>query len=129
MLVALLSSRSLGEPPQRVQFIGAALIVAGALLYFTGDLGATVIGMTASIIGLVANTTGSLLGRSANREGTLAPVVVTTVSVSIGAPLLLVAGIVVEGVPDLTARVVAIIAWLAVVNTAVAFTLWNRSLR
>ena len=129
LLVALLSSRSLGEPPQRVQFIGAALIVGGALLYFSGDLGATVLGMAASVIGLTANATGSLLGRSANRGSTLSPVVVTTASMSIGAPVLLITGVAVEGIPSLTARAVAIIAWLAVVNTAVAFTLWNRSLR
>ena len=129
LLVALLSGRSLGEPPQRVQFIGAALIIVGALLYFTGDLGATALGMTASIVGLAANASGSLLGRSANRESTLSPVVVTTVSMSIGAPLLLSIGFAVEGVPSLTARGIAIITWLAVVNTAVAFTLWNRSLR
>jgi drug/metabolite transporter (DMT)-like permease len=35
----------------------------------------------------------------------------------------------VEGWPDFTPRLVMIIAWLAVVNTAVAFTLWNWSLR
>ena len=85
--------------------------------------------MTASVIGLAANATGSLLGRSANRGSTLSPVVVTTASMSIGAPVLLITGVAVEGIPSLTARAVAIIAWLAVVNTAVAFTLWNRSLR
>lgn len=47
---------------------------------------------------------------------------------SVGAPILLIAGLVTEGCPDLTARVVAIIVWLAVVNTALAFTLGNRSL-
>lgn len=129
LLVALGSRRSLGEPPQPAQFVGAALIIVGALLYFTGDLGATVLGMTASVIGLLANATGALLGRSANRSASLSPVVVTSASMCVGAPLLLVSGLLVEGVPDLTARVVVIIVWLAVVNTAVAFTLWNRSLR
>lgn len=47
----------------------------------------------------------------------------------VGAVLLLAAGLVIEGLPDITVRVMLIIGWLAVANTAVAFTLWNRSLR
>jgi drug/metabolite transporter (DMT)-like permease len=48
---------------------------------------------------------------------------------SIGAPVLLTTGLIAERISSLSARAVAIIAWLTVVNTAVAFTLWNRSLR
>jgi drug/metabolite transporter (DMT)-like permease len=33
------------------------------------------------------------------------------------------------GLPPLAAKDVLVIVWLAVVNTALAFTLWNRSLR
>jgi len=47
---------------------------------------------------------------------------------SIGSILLLAVGLVVEGIPELTAHAWMILLWLAVVNTAVAFTLWNRSL-
>jgi len=43
--------------------------------------------------------------------------------------VLLVGGIAVQGLPRLSAVHWAIIAWLAVVNTAFAFTLWNRTLR
>lgn len=129
LLVALMSAGSLGEQPHRLQFVGAALIIVGAVLYFSGDLGATFIGMTASVVGLCANAGGSLLGRSVNRDGSLAPVLVTAGSMSVGAALLLVAGLLIEGWPQLTSRLVLIICWLAVVNTALAFTLWNRSLR
>ena len=38
-------------------------------------------------------------------------------------------GIAVEGVPSLGARAVAVIAWLAVVNTALAYAMWNVALR
>jgi drug/metabolite transporter (DMT)-like permease len=69
------------------------------------------------------------MGRSVNRDRALAPVVVTAVSMSSGAIALMIAGMVVEGVPAISARAWVIIAWLAVVNTAWAFTLWNRSLQ
>jgi len=42
---------------------------------------------------------------------------------------LLVAGLVVEEWPGLTLANWAIILWLAVVNSALAFTLWNHTLR
>ena len=127
--VALVSARALGERATRSQFVGAGLVVAGAGVYFAGDLGATAIGMTAAITALVANVSGALLGRSINRHTELSAVVVTAVSMSVGSCLLLVGGIAIEGWPSLSLRLALIISWLAVVNTAVAFTLWNRSMR
>jgi drug/metabolite transporter (DMT)-like permease len=47
----------------------------------------------------------------------------------IGAVVLLVSGIAIQGLPHLTATNWAIIIWLAVVNSAFAFTLWNTTLR
>lgn len=129
LVVAMLSARSLGEHPSRAHYLGAVLILAGAVLYFAGDLGATIVGMVASVIGLIANAAGSLLGRSLNRELSVPPVLITAISMSVGAPLLLAAGLILEGPPHLTFRLVLIVCWLAVVNTAIAFTLWNQSQR
>jgi drug/metabolite transporter (DMT)-like permease len=70
-----------------------------------------------------------VLGRSINRDQTLGPLPVTAASMAIGAAALLLAGAAVQGVPRLGPRPWAVIAWLAVVNTAIAFTLWNRTLR
>ena len=128
-LVALLSQRSLGESVLRRQVGGAGLMVFGAALYFAGDLGATVLGMTAAIIGLSANVASALVGRSVNRSRHLTPLTVTAASMTIGALLLLFVGLAVEGVPRLSGTAVALVVWLAVVNTAWAFTLWNASLR
>ena len=128
-LVAVLSQYSIGEAVRSRQIVGAALIVVGAFVYFAGDLGATFVGMIASVIGLSANVTGSLLGRSVNRREQLSPLTVTATTMPIGAILLLGTGMVVEGVPRLGWAAVGVIVWLAVVNTAWAFTLWNLSLR
>jgi drug/metabolite transporter (DMT)-like permease len=46
-----------------------------------------------------------------------------------GAIPLLGIGLAVQGLPPLSLTGWAIIVWLAVVNTALAFTLWNRTLR
>ena len=47
----------------------------------------------------------------------------------VGAGVLLAAGVAVQGLPSLSPLNWAIVGWLAVVNTALAFTLWNHTLR
>lgn len=129
LLVAFASSRSLGERPARRQLGGAALVVAGAALYLAGDLGATAIGLGAAFVALAANAGGALLGRHVNRSPSTSPLIVTAVSMTVGSLVLVVAGLVVDGTPEVSMRAGAIIGWLAIVNTALAFTLWNASLR
>jgi drug/metabolite transporter (DMT)-like permease len=87
------------------------------------------IGLIVACVGVLANALSSILGRQVNRSGELEPVVVTVVSMGIGSVVLLAVGTVVQGLPPLSLVHWAIIAWLAVVNTAFAFTLWNHTLR
>lgn len=129
LLVSVVSLRLLGEPPSGRQIFGSVLIAAGALAYFGGDLGFTAVGIAAALVALVANATAALLGRSINRTVALPVEIVTAVSMGIGAVILIGAGAAVEGLPRLDPTGWAIVAWLAVVNTAAAFTLWNWSLR
>lgn len=53
----------------------------------------------------------------------------TATSMLIGAVALIAVGVALEGWPRLDGRGWLIIGWLAVVNTAFAFTLWNHTLR
>ena len=129
LLVVALAGRSLGEWATPRQVFGAVLVGGGAALYFSGRLGATVVGMTAAVICLLANVSGSLLGRWVHRPASSVPLVTTTVSMSIGAVALLAVGLAAEGMPSITPRAAAYVLWLAVVNTALAFTMWNHSLR
>ena len=64
-----------------------------------------------------------------NRSATLPATAVTLISMGVGAIALLAAGIGAQGLPELSLRGWAIVAWLAAVNTAFAFTLWNVTLR
>jgi drug/metabolite transporter (DMT)-like permease len=129
LLVAGASRVILGERPTGGQVAGTALIIVGAIAYFSGDLGFTGVGMLAALVGLLANAAGALMGRAVNRDRVLPPLVVTVVSMSAGAIALIVLGGAVEGWPELSSRAWLIVTWLAVVNTALAFTLWNRSLQ
>ena len=128
--VALLGASFLGERLTRLQWLGVGAFVLGALIYFLPlQLPVQALGLAVAAIGLLANTGASLLSRSVNRRGDLQPLLVTVVSMGIGSSLLLAVGLVVEGVPRLDVSGWTIVLWLAVVNTALAFTLWNHTLR
>ena len=130
-LVALLGIRLLSERPVPVQWAGLVLAVVGAGVYF-GPLAVhrgETIGLLVAGLGVLANAGSSLLGRAVNRRGDLSPLVVTTASMGVGAGLLLGVGLAREGLPRLGWLEWGIVVWLAVVNTALAFTLWNRTLR
>ncbi|MBX3030998.1 MAG: EamA family transporter [Chloroflexi bacterium] len=129
LLVALVSRALLGEPPTAVQVAATIAIVVGAALYLSDGLGATLVGMLAAAVALIANVVSALLGRAVNRSSRVSPRVVTTISMLIGAVTLVAIAWVVEGPPHLDPTGWAIIVWMAVVNTAMAFTWWNESLR
>ncbi|GIL13060.1 MAG: membrane protein [Chloroflexota bacterium] len=130
-LVAGMSALALREPPTRAQWGGVGLYLVGALVFFypaalPGDM---LLGVGIGLVGVAANAVSALMGRAINRCGHLPPLAVTVASMGIGAGVLLGAGLAVENFPPLSLSSILIIVWLAVVNTAFAFTLWNRSLR
>lgn len=131
VLVAVIAAATLDERPRRRQLVGMGVLLVGVLVYFYPlDLPhARLVGLGVMAVGLVGNALGSVFGRSLNRDRTLSPLGVTTVSMAIGGSLLLLAGVTVEGPPVLSPASWAIVGWLAVVNTAFAFTVWNRTLQ
>ncbi|MFW9968227.1 MAG: DMT family transporter [Candidatus Thorarchaeota archaeon] len=121
----------LKEVPTRTQTVLVFLVVAGAMIYFYPidlDLSETV-GLIVVLIGVIANAFSSIMGRSINKERKTPPIVVTGVSMSIGAVILLLAGLALEGLTVVTPIALLYIIWLSVVNTAFAFTLWNKAMQ
>ncbi len=129
--VAFLGIAFLAERLTPVQWGGVILSLAGAVVYFYPvDFPAEqVIGIVAVTVGLLANAVSAVLGRYVNRGGAIPPVVVTVISMGIGAALMLIGGLATQGLPPLSTGSWLIIGLLAVVNTAFAFTLWNLSLQ
>jgi drug/metabolite transporter (DMT)-like permease len=133
-VVALLALPGRHERATLGQVGGIALLTAGALLYFgpfTVPPGAAV-GFAAAGTCVIAAALASHLGRRLARDATVrlgGPVGLTALSMAVGGAALLVGGVALEGWPRLDATGWLIVAWLAVVNTAFAFTLWNHTLR
>lgn len=131
VVVALLSLVILRERPTAGQWGGLGLAVLGAVVFFvpvvlTGDM---LLGIGIALVHVVANAVSSLLGRSLNRQMSLPPVLITVVSMGIGAAALLMVSAATEAFPPLRPESWLMIGWLALVNTAFAFTLWNHTLR
>lgn len=129
--VALLSLFMTHEKPGRAQWLGVGIYLVGVAVYFfpitlpeTGLQGVIVV-----LVGMLAAALASLLGRSLNRSGVLDPIPMTATSMGIGAIVMLAAGLATEGLPRISPSGWLIIGWLALVNTAFAFTLWNHTLR
>ena len=132
--VALLALAGRSERASLGQLGGIGLLTLGALLYFgpfVPEPGAGV-GLAAAGICVAAAGLSSHLGRSLARDATLplgGAVGLTAVSMAVGAVALLAVSVAVEGWPRPDLAGWLVIGWLAVVNTAFAFTLWNHTLR
>jgi drug/metabolite transporter (DMT)-like permease len=131
IVVALLGVFWLAERPTILQWLGVFINGAGVIVYFHSGPFPTeqVVALIVVVVGVIANAGSSILGRRVNREGNIPALVVTTISMGVGAAVLLATGLSTESFPSLGPTQWAIIGWLAVVNTALAFTLWNHTLR
>jgi drug/metabolite transporter (DMT)-like permease len=131
LLVALTAMVFLAERPTLWQWGGIGCYLLGIMAYFFPTSISTnhLLGFIAVAFTVLGNAVSVLLGRSINRSRDLHPLVITVVSMGSGALLLLVVGICLQGFPRLSLVDIALILWLAVVNTAFAFTLWNHTLR
>jgi drug/metabolite transporter (DMT)-like permease len=131
IVVAVLGIFLLREYPTWLQWMGSLLFIGGALLFFYPFVMPTgqTIGYLIAAVNILATSMSSIMGRGINRQARIHPLTVTLVSMGIGSIILLGIGLVVESLPSFNLRSWIIILWLAVVNTAFAFTLWNLTLR
>jgi len=130
-VVGITGAVFLNDLPTQLQWFGVGLATIGVGLYFLPISlpQAQITGVMIGIVGLLANAGSSLLGREINRKGTLSPLLVTFVSMGVGSFSLLIIGGFTQGFGTMTWQDWAIVLWLAVINTAFAFTLWNHTLR
>jgi drug/metabolite transporter (DMT)-like permease len=131
IVVAVLSILLLNENPSRAQYGGMIIFFTGVAVFLFPFRfpGGEVIGYFIAGIHLLATSLSSILGRYINRRRSIDPLTVTTISMGIGASLLLGIGLAAEPAPTMNPNNWLIVLFLAVVNTAVAFTIWNKTLQ
>lgn len=131
VLILMFSSRILGEKPTKNNLLGVGVFLFGAAIYFfplDSSLGSP-IGYVVMTVCLLFNAFSTMLGRSINQSQHVSPVVVTTVSMTMGGLVLLGSGLAFEGIPSIGIEMWGVILLLASVNTAFAFTLWNKTMQ
>ena len=131
LIVAIMAIFLINEYPTKLQWAGVLLFITGIVTYFFPvDLVQNQItGLIVMTIGVLANSASAVLGRNINREAKINPLVVTVISMGIGSIILLVSGTTIQGFPSISLQNIFYLLWLAVINTALAFTIWNLSLR
>lgn len=131
ILITIFGAILLSERPRLLQWLGVLLAIIGAIVYFyPADIPTNQsTGFAVAILGVLANVAAAILGRDINRTAKHSPLLVTVMSMGVGSIILLSAGLAFEKAPVLNLQSWLIILWLALVNTAFAFTLWNHTLR
>jgi drug/metabolite transporter (DMT)-like permease len=131
LIVAVMAIFLINEYPTKLQWIGVVIFILGIVTYFfpvaLSEKQET--GLIVMTIGVLANSGSAVLGRNINREAKINPVVVTIISMGIGSLILLATGLLVQGLPPISLQNILYLLWLALINTALAFTIWNFTLR
>lgn len=129
--VAIMGILILREGISGRQWLGIAVTIAGAAIYFYPLVfpAGQWLGYGAATVAFLSTAAASIIGRGMNRSGRFASLTITIISMGIGSTSLLVIGLTTQGLPALPWQTWLIIGWLAAVHTAFAFTLWNHTLR
>ena len=120
----------LGERLRGIQLLGVAVAIGSSILFLSGGLetgDALSLGLLGiSILGFSAFP---VLTRELARTRQLDNVTITAIPLGIGGGILLLIAALVEGIPEMPLLAWGVILGLALVNTLIAYMLYNHSLR
>jgi len=120
----------LKEIPTRWQMFGVIVSLFGSALFFSSGLqSGEPAGIVVVFVGLIGFMLFGILGREIAKVKLLDTITLTTVPLAIGGGFLLLVAFPLEGMPLLSTKSVGIVLWLAIVNTALAYVLYNHSLQ
>ncbi len=123
----LLGAWSLGERPRWLQWIGILIALVGGVVFFGGRIEliqVNAIGLT--LVGVLLLTIFGLMARGFTRSERIDPISLTALPMGFGALFLLVF---IWPLPLPSWRVVGVLAWLTLINSATAFVIWNHALK
>ena len=131
ILVTISAIFLIKEIPTRLQVLGVFINLVGIFIFFypAGFKGNSFLGFLFAAICLLGNSAGTLIGRRINHLGRVNPIAVTLVAMGIGSILMMLTGLLWQGIPKLSSQSLVIILVLALVNTAFTFVLWNYTLQ
>jgi len=129
VIVLILEVVALERRPSGWQLLGALVALAGAAIFFSVPLSSL---ENSGVLFVIASGLGWAAYMTITRKISLGREIdllkLTRISMGYGSLFLLVSSVLTEGVVFPTASEWLIIIWLAIVNTALAFYMWNHAL-
>jgi len=120
----------LREIPNRIQILGVIIVLAGMALFFSPGLKpGEPIGIAIFGLGLIGFTLFGLLSRVIVLAGRVDTLTLTAFPLAIGGGLLLALALPLEGIPSASLQIWGLVLFLAAVNTALGYVLYNHSLQ
>jgi drug/metabolite transporter (DMT)-like permease len=120
----------LKEIPKRWQLVGLLITLGGSSLFFSPGLSAKEpLAVAVVSIGVFSSAVYGILSRKSSKQGYVGIIPLTAIPLGFGGGLLLLLGLIIEGMFSLSLGGLAIILWLAVINTVFAYLLFYHSLR
>jgi drug/metabolite transporter (DMT)-like permease len=130
LLVLLLGMVALQEWPRPLQLLGIAAVALGVLLDFgTPEPGESLVWLMILLASAIAFAGYSVVARALARDGRIGILALTTWPLLAGGSVFLAIGLAVEGRPRPSLGLGVLVAWLALVNTTLAYACWNQALR
>ena len=128
LLVVVLGVLHLRERPSLLQVGGIGLALVGAHIFFPLDVAMEqAMGIIIALGAALSFAYQMILVRDLSRDGVPGTLWLTIISLGIGGGLLFLPAAF-EPLPRLTMTGMGILLWLAVINTAFAYLLWNHAL-
>jgi len=130
ILVLCLGILWLGERPRGLQLVGLGGRVGGSAWFFASGIEPMAPATFGALaLALLAFAVFPVLARAVARERNVGTVSLTAIPLGIGGGVLLALALAVEGAPRMPASAWGVIVGLAVVNTLVAYLLYNHALQ
>jgi len=126
----VLGATFLDEKPTGIQLVGIIVALVGAYAYFlTSVLLNKFLAVSIVLVSGLGWAAYMIIVRDLQRVGKIGTFHLTTASMGVGAAILLASALAGEGLPSITLQGWGVIIWLSLVNTALAFYLWNHALK
>ena len=120
----------LREVPNHLQTVGILMTLAGMIVFFSSGLKpGEPLGLAIFVLAVVGFTSFGLLSRVAALDRQVDMVTLTALPLAIGGGLLLVIALSIEGLPNASPRTWGLVLFLAAINTAFGYVLYNHALQ
>jgi drug/metabolite transporter (DMT)-like permease len=130
VFILVLGIVQLRELPTSIQLAGLVVTLLGSLLFFSFAMGpGEWLGLAIALIGLLSFSYSTVLGRAIARERQTSIAALTGLPLLFGGAPLLIVALLGEGVPVITTTALWVVATLTVLNTVVAYWLYNHSMQ